>query len=269
MLGLLGALDWRMTVISSNFVAVLLIITLAICIHLIVRYRELHAEDPDGELFQRVSLTVQLMAVPCFYTGITTVVAFVSLVVSGIQPVIDFGWMMTVGVCVALLTTFIMVPSLMLVWPQSKQHHDTGDARLDQQESSQEGSDEVSAVVGDGAQSAGPGVRFLRQQLARQRSVGRTLKRLEETGQRFDEIQVPQLRLAKCKVRPIGGIHQRGFCWFCLDTGDKQIIDCGLTPPALAGVSLDGGGIMQNHTLRLLVEGQGCSCIVSATSSRC
>lgn len=126
MLGLLGALDWRMTVISSNFVAVLLIITLAICIHLVVRYRELHAQDPDGELFKRVSLTVQLMAVPCFYTGLTTVVAFVSLVVSGIQPVIDFGWMMTVGIAVALLLSFVIVPCMMLVWPDGKPHHHAG-----------------------------------------------------------------------------------------------------------------------------------------------
>ena len=126
MLGLLGALDWRMTVISSNFVAVLLIITLAICIHLVVRYRELHAQEPDGDLFVRVSRTVQLMAVPCFYTGITTVVAFVSLVVSGIQPVIDFGWMMTVGIAIALLLSFIIVPCLMLVWPDRRPHHHAG-----------------------------------------------------------------------------------------------------------------------------------------------
>jgi len=126
MLGLLGALDWRMTVISSNFVAVLLIITLAICIHLIVRYRELHALDPDGDLYERVSQTVQLMAVPCFYTGITTVVAFMSLVVSGIQPVIDFGWMMTVGIAVALVFSFVLVPCLMLVWPQGRPHHHSG-----------------------------------------------------------------------------------------------------------------------------------------------
>ena len=85
MLGMLGALDWRMTVISSNFVAVLLIITLAIAIHLIVRYREIHALEPDGDLHERVLRTVQLMSTPCIYTGITTIVAFVSLVVSGIQ----------------------------------------------------------------------------------------------------------------------------------------------------------------------------------------
>jgi len=120
MLGLLGFLDWRMTVISSNFVAVLLIITLAIAIHLIVRYRELHAEDPEGDLYQRVKRAVELMAVPCVYTGITTIVAFMSLVVSGIQPVIDFGWMMTVGIAVALVLAFIIVPCMMLVWPKGR-----------------------------------------------------------------------------------------------------------------------------------------------------
>lgn len=126
MLGLLGALDWRMTVISSNFVAVLLIITLAIVIHLVVRYRELHALEPDGELHERVLKSMELMAVPCFYTSITTIVAFMSLVVSGIQPVIDFGWMMTVGICAGLSTAFIVVPCLMLVWPEGKPHRHTG-----------------------------------------------------------------------------------------------------------------------------------------------
>ena len=126
MLGLLGALDWRMTVISSNFVAVLLIITLAIAIHLIVRYREIHALEPDGDIHERVLRTVQLMAIPCVYTGITTIVAFVSLVVSGIQPVIDFGWMMTTGITLALVLNFILVPAMILVWPEGKPHRHSG-----------------------------------------------------------------------------------------------------------------------------------------------
>ncbi|WOJ98069.1 MMPL family transporter [Congregibacter brevis] len=115
-LGILGYLDWRMTVISSNVVAVLLIVGLAIAIHLVVRYRELHQEQPDAPTFDRVRDTMRLMAVPCVYTGVTTMVAFVSLVVSGIQPVIDFGWMMTLGICVALLVSFSLVPALMLLW---------------------------------------------------------------------------------------------------------------------------------------------------------
>lgn len=115
-LGVLGFLDWRMTVISSNVVAVLLIVALAIAIHLVVRYRELQRSFPEGDRYERVRETMRLMAVPCVYTGLTTMVAFVSLVVSGIQPVIDFGWMMTLGICVALLVSFSFVPAMMLIW---------------------------------------------------------------------------------------------------------------------------------------------------------
>jgi predicted RND superfamily exporter protein len=116
-LGILGFLDWRMTVISSNVVSVLLIVGLAIAIHLVVRYRELHRIAPDGPLYERVRDAMRLMAVPCVYTAVTTMVAFVSLVVSGIQPVIDFGWMMTLGISVALFVSFTFVPAMMLCWP--------------------------------------------------------------------------------------------------------------------------------------------------------
>ncbi|WP_299591204.1 MMPL family transporter [uncultured Microbulbifer sp.] len=116
MLGLLSWMDWRLTVISANFVALLLIITLAITIHLAVRYREYFAEHPEWSRFQLASATVSFMAKPCLYTGLTTMVAFISLVVSGIRPVIDFGWMMTMGVTVALVLSFLILPaSLMLL----------------------------------------------------------------------------------------------------------------------------------------------------------
>ena len=120
MLGLLAALDWRMTVISSNFVALLLITTLAITIHLMVRYRELQLDSPDASQFQLVMDTVRLMAIPCLYTSLTTAVAFVSLVVSGLRPVMDFGWMMTVGLGVALVLTFIILPCLMVLLPKGR-----------------------------------------------------------------------------------------------------------------------------------------------------
>lgn len=128
MLGLLAWLDWRMTVISSNFVAVLLIVNLSIAIHLIVRFRELHAASPDSPTYDLVRETTRTMAVPCVYTGITTIVAFVSLVVSGLQPVIDFGWMMSVGICVALLVAFALVPALMLLWPKGRPLQTTTDS---------------------------------------------------------------------------------------------------------------------------------------------
>lgn len=120
MLGLLAWLDWRMTVISSNFVAVLLIVTLAIAIHLVVRFRELHGEAPDGDHYTMVRDTARSMLVPCVYTGVTTMVAFVSLIVSGLQPVIDFGWMMSIGIAVALVVTFTVVPAMILIWPSRR-----------------------------------------------------------------------------------------------------------------------------------------------------
>lgn len=116
MLGLITLLDWRMTVISSNFVAILLIISLSIAIHLVVRYRELLAADPEQDQQELVKRTTYLMIKPCIYTTLTTIVAFASLVVSGIRPVIDFGWMMTVGVTAALLITFIILPTGLLLW---------------------------------------------------------------------------------------------------------------------------------------------------------
>ncbi len=111
MLGLITWLDWRMTVISSNFVALLLIITLSINIHLVVRYREqlsLHPGLNERELSRQ---TAYFMIKPCVYTALTTMVAFASLVFSGIRPVIDFGWMMVVGVTAALCITFIILPA--------------------------------------------------------------------------------------------------------------------------------------------------------------
>jgi len=114
-LGFLSWVDWRLTVISSNFVLLLLIITLALTIHLIVRYRELLSSNPDEDQYQLVSETVRSMAKPCFYTVLTTIVAFTSLVVSNIRPVIDFGWMMTIGIALALVIAFIIIPAGMLL----------------------------------------------------------------------------------------------------------------------------------------------------------
>ncbi|MDX2463459.1 MAG: MMPL family transporter [Porticoccus sp.] len=116
MLGYLGWVDWRMTIVSSNFVSLLLIITLALTIHLIVRYRELLRQSPNNEQFDLVRDTVKSMARPCFYTMLTTMVAFSSLVLSDIRPVIDFGWMMTVGLALSLIVAFIIIPAGMMIY---------------------------------------------------------------------------------------------------------------------------------------------------------
>jgi predicted RND superfamily exporter protein len=125
-IGFLGYADWPVTVVSSNFISLLLIITLSLTVHLIVRYRELHQQSPNASQNQLVLDTVQSKVQPCFYTAITTMVAFGSLLVSGIRPVIDFGWMMAVGITISFLVTFTLFPALLvLLQPkQPKQRRD-------------------------------------------------------------------------------------------------------------------------------------------------
>lgn len=115
MLGFLGWIDWRLSVISSNFTLILMIVTLALSVHLIVRFQENCRKAPDSPLVARVQQMAMAMVRPCFYTVLTTMVAFVSLVVSDIRPVIDFGWMMTIGICIALMQTFFLIPAGLLL----------------------------------------------------------------------------------------------------------------------------------------------------------
>jgi len=109
---LLGLLNWPISVVSSNFLSLLLIITLSLNIHLIVRYRELAKLNSDFDQRTLLSQTVRSKFIPCLYTALTTIVAFASLIVSGIRPVIDFGWIMCLGILVAILTTFTLFPAL-------------------------------------------------------------------------------------------------------------------------------------------------------------
>jgi predicted RND superfamily exporter protein len=120
MVGFLGWLDWRITVISSNFISLLLIITMSLTIHLIVRYRIVIENNPTADQKTLVFETMRIMGEPCFYTAITTIVAFCSLVISDIRPVIDFGWMMTIGIAFAFALNFILFPAVLTLLPPEK-----------------------------------------------------------------------------------------------------------------------------------------------------
>ena len=115
MTGLLGILGWKVTVISSNFISLMLILTLSMNIHLIVRYRQIYLNNSDLSHELLIIETLKKMIRPCLYTALTTIIAFGSLVSSGIKPVIDFGWMMSIGLTVTFLTTFTLFPSLLLL----------------------------------------------------------------------------------------------------------------------------------------------------------
>jgi len=112
MMGLLGLLGWKVTVISSNFIALMLILTMAMNIHMSTRFLQLAKEKPNLSKKEIILKTTSKMFWPILYTVLTTVFAFLSLIFSEIKPIIDFGWMMTLGLIVSFIVTFSLLPTL-------------------------------------------------------------------------------------------------------------------------------------------------------------
>ena len=117
MMGLLGILGWKVTVISSNFIALMLILTMAMNIHMSTRFLQLKKDHPTKDNFEIISLTTNKMFWPILYTVLTTIFAFLSLIFSGIKPIIDFGWMMTFGLITSFIITFTLLPTLLNIAP--------------------------------------------------------------------------------------------------------------------------------------------------------
>ena len=113
MTGFLGLLGWKVTVISSNFIALMLILTMAMNIHMSTRFLQLKNNFPDSSNFEIILMTTEKMFWPIIYTVLTTVCAFLSLIFSGIKPIIDFGWMMTFGLITSFIITFTLLPTLL------------------------------------------------------------------------------------------------------------------------------------------------------------
>ncbi len=113
MMGLLGLIGWKVTVISSNFIALMLILTMAMNIHMSTRFIQLRKIYPNKNNHEIISLTTKKMFWPILYTALTTIIAFLSLIFSEIKPVIDFGLMMTFGLITSFVITFTLLPSLL------------------------------------------------------------------------------------------------------------------------------------------------------------
>ncbi len=113
MTGLLGILNWKVTVISSNFIALMLILTMAMNIHMSTRFLQLRKKFPNLDNFEIIKRTTGKMFWPILYTVLTTICAFLSLVFSEIKPIIDFGLMMTLGLITSFIITFTLLPTLL------------------------------------------------------------------------------------------------------------------------------------------------------------
>ena len=117
---LLGYWGWEITIISSNFIALQLIITISIVLHLIVRHEELLSRYPHASKKRMILLTMLSKATPTFFAIITTIAGFSSLLFSHIYPVINLGWMMSAGIVLSFLISFILFPALVMLLPKTK-----------------------------------------------------------------------------------------------------------------------------------------------------
>ena len=118
MMGILGLLNWKVTVISSNFIALMLILTMAMNIHMSTRFLQLRENYPEKNILDLITLTTEKMFWPILYTALTTIIAFLSLIFSEIKPIIDFGWMMTLGLITSFIITFTLLPALINFVPK-------------------------------------------------------------------------------------------------------------------------------------------------------
>ena len=118
MMGILGLLSWKVTVISSNFIALMLILTMAMNIHMSTRFLQLKETYPKKSILDLIILTTGKMFWPILYTVLTTIIAFLSLIFSEIKPIIDFGWMMTLGLMTSFIITFTLLPTLINFVPK-------------------------------------------------------------------------------------------------------------------------------------------------------
>ena len=116
--GFLGYMDWKISVVSSNFIALLLILTISLTVHVLVKINELQ----KGSIDNKKSLidAVEQMFLPCFFAALTTAVAFLSLLLGELKPVIEFGKMMAFGISIAFIFTFSFLPSSLCLIKNNK-----------------------------------------------------------------------------------------------------------------------------------------------------
>ena len=115
--GFLGYMDWKISVVSSNFIALLLILTISLTVHLLVKINEI---KKDTDFKTAIINGYDQMFAPCFFAALTTAVAFLSLTFGELKPVIEFGKMMAFGISIAFVLTFTFLPCVLYLINKSK-----------------------------------------------------------------------------------------------------------------------------------------------------
>ena len=118
--GLISFAGRKETVVSANYIALLMIIAISLTMHIVVRYQELLSKNSELSQKEIVLMASTQMFIPCLYTALTTIVAFLSLIVSDIKPITDFGLLMATSIVIAFLVTFSFFPAIISKLPKKE-----------------------------------------------------------------------------------------------------------------------------------------------------
>jgi predicted RND superfamily exporter protein len=114
-LGTLPLLGWPLSELTSGAAAAILVIGCADCIHFAAQHLETRARF-GGDAPSLVEAARQVAA-PCFLTTATSAAAFASFGFEGIRSLLQFGVMAGIGVSLAFVLTFSLLPALLVLWP--------------------------------------------------------------------------------------------------------------------------------------------------------
>ncbi|WP_176553559.1 efflux RND transporter permease subunit [Campylobacter helveticus] len=113
--GLFALLNFPITVISSNYAPLMLIITLSVVVHLITHFIEISRLYPNTTQKRLVLQTLLSKAKPSFFAIFTTMIGFFSLIFSQIEPIIKLGIMMSLGIALGLILAYLFLASALVL----------------------------------------------------------------------------------------------------------------------------------------------------------
>ncbi len=116
MSGLIPLTGWKINPVSVGLPPLVLCIAVTDVIHLMHCYhRALSTVRTQREALRQMFKEATL---PCFLTSLTTAVGFGSLMFNDITPIKGFGMLAALGVSVCFMACIIVVPALLVLWPE-------------------------------------------------------------------------------------------------------------------------------------------------------
>lgn len=104
-----------MNIILTVLPSIMFIVSMSDTIHLVSRYMD--ALRTESTVFNAIKLAVKEVGLATFLTSLTTAVGFFTLYFVRVQPIQVFGLVMGIGVLLAFVLTFSLLPVLFYLFP--------------------------------------------------------------------------------------------------------------------------------------------------------